>query len=148
MKLEAVQKAMHTAKKGAYYNLDTMRPMKTKKAYSNESLIKVSHQSVRIGIEYDNMKATIQGRADGTKPAENAGLPFGQWYDNGYIVEHKGNYYARFYTTPNKAQTTYLLNGKVIDKEQAKSMCLASEFSNKAPTECFSMNIENITHIG
>lgn len=149
MKYEEIRAKMHSGVKGSFRNLDTMKVLKTKKAYNGESIVKVSHHTVRTGVNYNNMASTKQGRADGTKPAENQGRPWGQWIEGeeNYLATHKGNIYARFAISPNKTKTTYLLNGVPVAKEIAQSMCLASEFPKGTPTEVFEVNIENITNL-
>jgi hypothetical protein len=95
---------------------------------------KVTSIVVRGGIEYDNQKVVIEGREDGTLPSENAGLPWGQWAEYPFHIEHKGTDYVRFYSASGisfEPKVEYYLNGILVDKSQIQPLCLASEFPNR-----------------
>ena len=77
-------------KRGTIATLTTLRAMKVRK--DKEPIQKLSTFQARVGVEYDNIQAVKDKRASGELPAENAGLPWGQWYDYPHIIEHKGEY--------------------------------------------------------
>lgn len=150
MKFEQLKVKVHNINKGSFVNIDTCKTLKTKKAYSGNVVTKIGHGTVRVGVNYDNMRSVINGRAEGSKPAENSGLPWGHWIDGeeNFFIEHKGNTYLRVANSPNKATAHYFCDGKEITKEQAQMMCLASEFPKGNAPEVMCHNIENILNIG
>lgn len=150
MKFNEIRTKVHTIPSGRFVNLDTCKTLKTKKAYSGKVVTKIGHSTVRVGVNYDNMKATIEGRANGSKPIENAGLQWGAWVDGekNFFIQHKGNMYLRVANSPNKAVNHYFCDGKEITKEQAQEYCLTSEFRKGEAPEVMNYNIDNILSIG
>ena len=137
MKYEEVIKKIHAVPAGQFVNIETAKELKVRAGYKGNKVVKFSHKTVRFGVSYDKQKSTTEGRADGSLPAENAGLPWGNWKagEENYIVEHKGN--------------TYLINGVLSTKEAAEMMCLASEFKqgDKVPS-VLCINTDSIVTIG
>jgi hypothetical protein len=122
-----------STRKGSNLSAIFGKELKTRKGVT-DCVEKVTSIVVRGGIEYDNQKVVIEGREDGTLPAENAGLPWGQWAEFPYHIEHKGTDYVRFYSASGIAfepKVEYYLNGILVDKAQVQPLCLASEFPNR-----------------
>lgn len=98
---------------------------------------------VRVGIDYDNVRDVRDGRENGTLPAENNGLPWGQWEVFPLSILHKECRYFRFYFATgadgkrDRLHVSYFLDGKPIEKEVLKEMgiCLAKEFPDEKPDE-------------
>lgn len=115
---------------------------------------KMTYATVRYGIKYANMIST-------KRKVMNEGfeltheLPWGKWVEGkeGILIEHtnqkgESNIYLRLYSSPNKSKVKYFLNGKPIDKEKLKSLGYVQDSVwNKAPTDCFAVNITNISEI-
>ncbi len=113
---------------------------------------KFSKMTLRCGIEYDNIAAVEAKRESGELPKENQGLSWGSYVPGlyPYIIEHKGSLYFRFFTVPNSnhVKPTFVCNGKEITREQAESMCLASEFQERETTlETVTLKVEGILDI-
>lgn len=117
---------------------------------------RVTRMVVRGGGEYDELKATKEGRESGELPAENAGLPWGQWAQYPYLIEHKGEPYVRFYPASGMDVTTkqpfipvseYYVDGELSTKEIAKQLCTASNFSNSERSGCFTIRASNVQAI-
>ena len=130
MKYKEVVKKIHSIPAGQFVNIETAKELKVRAGYKGNKVVKFSHKTVRVGVNYEHQKSTIEGRADGSLPAENVGLPWGNWKpgEENYIIEHKGNTYLRCATSPNKSKNIYVINGVLSTKEAAEMMCLASEF--------------------
>ena len=96
------------------------------------------------------MKSTKQGRADGSLPAENAGLKYGRYIkgEEKYFIEHNGQIYLRVSSSPNKSRVTYLVNGIPTDEQEVKAMCLKSEFRDGEKPSVYNVKIENIISVG
>lgn len=111
--------------KGAFMRLKVRRPLKMKKG--QPTFFKEWVAVVRPGIDYDNIGTVQEKRETGELPAENAGLPYGQWFQFPYVIEHKGKFQYRF-TRTRHCHTIYLdENGNQVDKDTALSGALASE---------------------
>lgn len=117
---------------------------------------RVTRMVVRGGGDYDELKATKEGRANGELPAENAGLPWGEWSEHPYLIEHKGEPYVRFYPAsgidistklPFMAVSEYYVDGELSTKEIAVELCTASNFSNHEKTGCFTIKASNVRTI-
>jgi len=136
------------ANKGRNLSAVWNKTLKTRKGVfsvitKNTSLV------IRGGIDYDNMRATREGREDGTLPQENAGLPWGEWAIFPFVITHKGNEYIRLYPASMDLpiKTQYFIDGKAADKEACQTLCLASEFSKGEKPLCFTVKLENIRSI-
>lgn len=148
MKYSVIKKVVLDAVKGSFHSILWERPMKVKKAFAGQTIVKRSSAVVRFGVEYDNMKAVQSKRESGELPAVNQGLTWGMWAMYPYFIEHKGNTYLRCSVSKkNPVQTEYFLNGVKVDAETVKSMCLASEFTKKDSVDVFTLNVENILAI-
>lgn len=136
------------ALKGQFASLRTIRPIKVRKGKAE--ILKDSTFTCRVGVNYDNIAAVKEGRADGSLPSENAGLPWGEWLVFPYVIAHKGNHYFRCTSVHNDnaiPKVRYLRDGKEITKDEAKVDGLASEFYDKDDTEVFTVKVESITEI-
>lgn len=149
MNLDEIKTAIHSHNKGSFTTIETCKTLKTKKAYADKSIMKVSRMTGRFGVDYENIHAVQQKRASGVLPEQNQGLPWGNWMkdEEGYLIEHKGNLYLRVASSPNKSKTIYIMDGKISSEEEVKNFCLASEFRKDKP-DVFNINIKNIVSIG
>jgi hypothetical protein len=134
-------------KRGTIATLTTLRAMKVRK--DKEPIQKLSTFQARVGVEYDNIKAVQDKRASGELPAQNQGLPWGQWYDYPHIIEHKGEYYYRCTRVRNQfvPQVTFLRNGIEITKAEAEQDCLASEFRDGDDNEVFTIKVASLQQV-
>lgn len=145
MNFSTLKKMVIGGTKGSFRSIVWERPMKTKKAFADQVIVKRSFGVVRFGIEYDNIRAVQEKRESGELPEVNMGLTWGEWMLYPYFIQHKGNVYLRCATSKgNKIRSEYFLNGKMVDKETIKNMCLASEFKNTDDLDVFTINTKNI----
>lgn len=135
------------SRKGQIVTMLTERDCKVRK--NQEPIRKRSEFQCRVGVNYDNIKTVIEGRANGEKPAENQGLPWGEWALFPYIITHKGEYYFRCTTLNNahRVAPIYTRNGQVISKDEAKVACLASEFSDAEQGEVFNIKVSSLLEV-
>ncbi len=132
--------------KGQIVRIETERDCKMR---AGQPMVRKSSVFLcRVGVDYENMKSTKEGRADGSLPAENAGLPWGRWMIFPYVIEHKGEVYFRMTTMPGAKRwsPSYTRNGKQISADEAKVVCLGSEFTEKENT-VFTVKIGSILKI-
>jgi hypothetical protein len=141
-KLNKVNTALAKVQPMAFCSSRIVSSAKVYKEYVGEGLEKVLIVSLRSGGSYDNLKSTKEARANGDAPAENAGLPWGQWEVYPYQIGHKGKEYSRVYF--KRCKVIYLLNGKRVQKREVAHMLKASK-PNKGET--FTVTSENIKSI-
>lgn len=160
MNTEKLKSTVRNIKKGTFCSVRIVRPVKTKKAYADERIIKVSSVVLRSGIDYDKMASVIAKRETGELPSENQGLPWGEWLEHPFFITHKGTLYVRFSliqekrdddgnsykVQKGKIKTRYYRNGVRVSKSSLADICLASEFSSKRP-DCITVKAENIAKI-
>lgn len=133
-------------RRGQFLAVHWRRPMKTRKGIADTIEKKVS-TVVRAGITYDNIADVQAKRETGELPAENAGLPWGQWVAFPYLISHKGTLYVRLYVSKNPEHQTraeFYRNGVQVDKESLRADCLASEFRDDGPADCFTVKLESV----
>ena len=152
MNIEAV-KTLIMGKKGSNLSAVIRKDMKTKVSYKAHKVSKITRLVIRGGIDYDNIGVVKEGREDGSLPAQNQGLPWGEWADDsGIHITHKGTDYARMYPASGIAfapKVQYFLDGVEVEKSAIESICLASEFPKHDDEPlCFTIKAENILEIG
>ena len=140
-----VKRRLENNQKGSFTAMVWERPVKTKKAYSNEVITKRSEGVIRLGINYDNIKHVKEKRANGELPKENQGLQWGQWELYPYIITNKGKKYLRVTTSKNnKIKTKYFVNGRETSYDEIENMLLASEKRSTDELDVFTIDIDNI----
>ena len=140
--------------KGQFVGLSWKRDLKTYKGESR-SVTKSVRSVVMVGASYDNRAVVQAAREDGTLPAENQGL-------NGKERVHfptllrslkTGKLYLRAYPVrdeagkPRSCKSIYRVNGARVSRDEAKTICLASEFSKGSPLECYDIALDNLTAV-
>lgn len=135
------------SRKGQIVTVETERSMKVRK--NQEPILKQSEFQCRVGVNYDNIASVKEGRANGEKPAENAGLPWGEWVVFPYVIAHKGEYYVRCTVVRNnfRKAAKFIRGGVEISKEEAQIACLASEFSEGGDNEVFNIKVSSIRSV-
>jgi len=135
------------SKKGQFGRASWKKALKTRKGVS-AAIEKQVTMSMRAGVDYDNLSSVKEKRENGELPAENAGLPWGQWVAFPYLISHKDKHYLRLYPNGNgKIETEYFLNGEKTTLEQVKPFLLASELPSGEKPECITVTLENITEL-
>lgn len=159
---------------GRFFKASWSSEVPVKKEYENRYVVtKVTISTVRKGIQYTNTKAykdklfkrmSIECAGnDFLTPTEfekkygnGNSLPWGRWLVPNLLIEHTNkngeyNIYLRLYSTINKPESRYYLNGKEISKEGLYNMGIVREgYWNKKGIEdgIFTVNIANILSIG
>ena len=139
------------SRKGRYVTIEGKRQMDT---YKDECHIVEKHTKfiARVGLNYDNLQATKDGRASGELPQTNAGLNGMTWSDYPYFLEGKGGkIYVRLYPVDGDGfrnmETTYTVDGVPATKEYALTFCTAKEKREGEPPACINYGIHNITRV-
>jgi hypothetical protein len=150
MNIEDIKNITKT-RKGANLSVVIAKPLKTRKNHPDSKVTKVTQIVIRGGVQYDNLSVVQEKRENGELPAENAGLPWGEWVEYPLHISHKGTDYARFYPASGidfAPKVTYFLNGMEVPKSEAEAICLASEFPKRDEKPlCYTIKAENVKDI-
>lgn len=138
-------------KKGQFVSLHTKRPMKVRKGVV-DNLEKDSTFVVRIGVDYDNIKAVQEKRESGELPEQNAGLkPNFKWVHFPVLLQNEksGEFYIRCSKGANTApKTKYFKNGIEVKKDDIQALCLAVEFpKTERNNDVFDIKVSNIIEL-
>jgi len=137
-----------TSKKGQFSRAIWHRACKVRAG--SPAITKITVATVRAGIEYDNKASVIEKRENGELPKENAGLPWGEWEQYPYLIQHKGIRYARLYPTANSnTLVEYRMDNRVITYDDALPHLLASEHkkTGSEKPECITVKLNDIIEL-
>ena len=145
-----IEKAL--AKKGTFATVQYSRPVKVKKG--SPMITKVTKaRNIRIGAQYDALKAVqvAKGVANTQEAHEvNTGLRGFEW-DIYPTVLHSiktNEQYIRIETNSNsKFDTTYIMDGQVVNKADIEQYMMASEKSRGEMPVVMNIGVKNITDI-
>lgn len=135
------------SRKGQIVTVKTQRPMKMRKGQAQ--VTKYSEFQCRVGVNYDNIQAVQDKRESGELPAENAGLPWGEWALFPYVIAHKGEYYIRCTVLNNgfRRAPIYKIGNTEVDKDSVRAMALASEFREGDNNDVFNIKLSSILEV-
>lgn len=148
MKSQSMMLELLMSRKGQIVTVKTQRPVKMKKG--QPEVIKTSEFQCRVGVDYDNISVVKEARENGDLPAENAGLPWGEWIEFPYTIGHKGETYIRCTMANSKFRREpvfTLIDGSVIDKAKVKLGALASEFKEGVEKVVFNIKLSSLLDV-
>lgn len=135
------------AAKGQFVSVSWKSEVKPAAAHKSLKLEKITKGVCRSGIDFSNLSSVQQAIEDGKREAVQA-LPWGEWKSFPHIIEHKGEEYARLYPSKNcKLETSYLLNGKEIDKKEFISYLTpstAAKMTSGEMPDCLTVKVKNL----
>lgn len=142
---------LQSIRAGSFVRLAWRRQLSTLKSAGNVSAEKASSCVVRLGVNYDNISTVQAKRENGELPAENQGLKGKEWVQFPLILRSvkSGGLLVRVSTVPGQLPaTTYFLNGKEVTKDDARPVCLASEFPERdEPPVTFDLALDRLTEL-
>lgn len=148
--MNIIEKAL--SKKGTFATVQYSRPVKVKK--NSPMITKVTRaRNVRIGAQYDALKAVQLAKGvNNTQEAHelNTGLKGFEWdvYPTLLHSVKTNKQYIRIETNNNTLfETTYIMDGKVVNKADIEQYMLASEKSKGDMPVVLNIGVENITDI-
>lgn len=134
---EEIIQTMLSKKKGQYVSL------KKEKDLGN-GVKKITDMVIRLGVDYANMKVNEER----TTPIQP--LKWGHWVEGleGYVIEHKGQYYLRVASSySNTTKSIYLLNGVEVGDEVVSELVAPYKLASK-PSDVYNIKFENIIQLG
>ena len=150
MKFETVARIVLNERKGAFTAMQWQKELPVRANFkSTFKVTKVTNAVVRFGVQYDNIKAVQNKRADGTLPAVNAGLTWGEWNIYPYFIKHNGVDYVRCsLSKQNPINTQYFINGRPATKAECETICTKAAFSSGEIPDVITVKADNILKIG
>lgn len=131
------------AKTGQICSVTWKRDCKTLKNCPHK-IEKMVSAVVRAGINYDKQAVVQEKRETGELPAENQGLPWGKWFVFPYVIEHKSEFYLRFYPFPGgKITRQFFMDGKPVEFQDVEAVLLASE-KTESTGDCFNVRASSV----
>lgn len=128
------------------------KPAATFKAFNLE---KITESVVRAGVNFANLSSVKDAIAAGER-GEVQSLPWGEWKQFPYIIEHKGSEYIRLYPSDginHYPKSMFFVNGEEVDKQTFAGYLTPSEAKklldpeNNDRPECFTIKANNILGI-
>lgn len=141
--------------RGRIVRINTLRPMKMRQKDKETGkpitvqLFKSSTFSVRVGVDYENI-ASVKDKTEAGEREANGALPWGEWVKFPYLIGHKGSLYLRCTKVPG-AYASSVIYAQVSEQlvecseDEAKELCLASEFADREDSPVFNIKVETIT---
>lgn len=153
MRYEEIMNIINNTGKGTIHTMTYGKELKTRKGVTAK-ISKKTVMQIRMGVDYDHLATTIEGRKDGTLPPENAGLnPSLKWVDKGrnFLINTKtGRVMLRVaYANGNPTKTQYYKDGVPVEKADIEALCLKSEIGSpgKATPSVINISIDKIMSI-
>lgn len=108
-----------------HFGVEWQSDTKPAAAHKARRLRKVTTAMVMTGAEYRNLAVN-----NGVETGE---LPWGEWAKYPFVVEHKGESYARLYTIDGTVRTIYTVDGEVVSREAFNAYLTPSQANAKRP---------------
>lgn len=165
MKLNDLLKELGTKRNGQFFKMKWISNLENSVcAAAKKTGVVVTKEvisTVRKGIRYGNIKSVkekfIQKGEFSIDPFTGEVVIFpekmhwGEYVEGleNLIIKHNNNYYVRLYTTPNKSNVRYFLNGQEISKEdlQKTGILRNSYWTRKPVEECMTLRVDSIQKI-
>lgn len=158
MNTNAVIQAVKRINRGTWFNMVYVSDVPVLASAKREGYVvyKKTKCTVRWGVNYKNIgtvKERFQDKADRGETVTHE-LPWGKWSDkapNLMMIEHKEKMYLRVYTSPNKFDSVFYVNGVPITKEGLLALNIVQpSYFKKSDTrpEALTIKTENIESIG
>lgn len=154
MKTQSILSAIQNHK-GQVLNYHIQSQIPTLKSVQNVVVTKDTRGYCLSGIAFENRKEVKEGIANGER-GEVQPLPWGNWKQFPFVIEHKGNDYVRLYLpTPEQetafhlhGETMFFANGEQISREKAIELCGSKIRSSNERPDCMTCKVDNIISIG
>lgn len=94
-------------------------------AHKAKRLRKVTTALCMTGARYEDLRVN--------RDRETGPLPWGTWKVEPYVIEHKGQDYARLYVVENGVWCIYTVDGEVVPRDQFVKYLTPSQANAKRP---------------
>lgn len=158
MNINMMMSKLNIKNKGQFFKVSWISDVPVKAGFKRQgiSVNKLTTATSRYGIKYTNIKS-VQMKVEKGEINLTHELPWGNWKSGyeGILIDHTNkageqNTYLRLYTTPNKAEVSYFMNGKSISKTELISSGVVQDSywkKDNSNVDCFTVNVRNIIDI-
>ncbi len=96
-------------------------------AHKSKRLRKVVTAVCMTGADYANLRVN--------KDRETGALPWGVWMDGAepFVIQHKGNDYARLYVMDHGVRAIYTVDGEVVTRDEYNGYLTPSQVNAPRP---------------
>ena len=148
--------------KGQFVSVSWISTKKPAAAHKDKKLTKKSKGVFRAGINFSKLGAVIDGIRDGER-GEVQKLPWGQWKQFPYVIEHKDSQYVRLYPpaktitmedgTPKRVSdwsaarmvVEYFVDDQPTTKQEFLKFLTPSEANSDGDLpDCFTVKADNL----
>jgi hypothetical protein len=140
MKNQVLEKIVQKNRKG-FVGVRTKTLCKTRK--NAPKVEKLTMFLANVGFDYTHTQA---GKEAINQQGKENPLPWGEWKQFPYLIEHKGQDYLRLYPVKtSKKRVFYYVDGKSVTKDQVKDYLLKT--SKVEEPACFTVRMDSILSI-
>lgn len=94
-------------------NIETLTEVKLPKKSGLQCVTKFAEGEVQLNYSYSNAVNNRLEKQGDDRSFTSKPLPWGNWFIPNKVIEHKGNYYLRYYLMKGKElNETYFVNGR------------------------------------
>jgi hypothetical protein len=112
-------------------------------AHKSKRLRKVVTAVVMTGASYADLRVN--------KGVETGPLPWGVWMDGAepFVVQHKGNDYARLYVVEHGVKAIYTVDGEVVTRDEYNTYLTPSQVNASRPNGgCITVKMSGVRLVG
>lgn len=150
MTYEEVKRIVDGSRPGTFLGISWEKEIPIRAGFVGVGPIKKhSSATVRIGVNYDNMKVVQTKRADGTLPPSNQGLPWGRWIKFPYYIENNDGskrYLRVSLDKNNKVESRFSIGGIFVPEQDVLRFVPKSALKSKYD-EVLVISMDNIVEI-
>jgi len=134
--------------KGQFASVTFKSNPKTNASSKGVMLEKTTSGVFRAGINFANLTSVKEGIANNER-GEVQSLPWGEWVQFPFVIQHKGERFLRLTVAPNASiKCSFKVNGVEVSREEFESHLVPSARSDakadKAPVEVFTIKEANL----
>jgi len=112
-------------------------------AHKARRLRKVVTAVVMTGASYADLRVN--------KGVETGPLPWGEWKDGcePFVIQHKGNDYARLYVIEHGVKAVYTVDGEVVTRDEYEGYLTPSQRNAPRPNGgCITVKMDGVRLVG
>ena len=113
-------KKLASCQKGSFQTVTIQKKPELQNGFNTLDIVKEMTFQARTGISYNGMAQTKKARSNGDSPPTPNKLPWGKWYIEDYVIEHKGEFFFRIFGRKKTFNTKWFLNGIEVSKTALK----------------------------
>lgn len=158
----SVDLEVFTEKKGQYLPAAWKKSVKPAAAHKARTLEKRTSGVFRAGIDFSHLGMVVEAIRNGER-GEVGELPWGEWQQFPYIIQHKGEQYVRLYPPYRRNEdgtlepcwrlaqlaVQYFVDGNEVDRDTFKGFLTPSDArAMEDSPPCITVKLAHMIHLG